>query len=339
MACDANDFCLGILETTSNSIKVWTHDSGAGGESGLSVTLYASDGTTVVATGTTGADYSYTFTGLTPGTTYVAVQTGRPDTAETITTLTDDPKVATESQWADLASRIKALGEGGITNLDLAGQPLSLITLKPGVYRIKTAPNGFYYFQAGDDADIIYGNGSDVQQTAAATESDSRFSTGGAEGQLLIVVGAGKVVTPGGNIQYLYENVVLINGYDLNAPIINTVQISYLYGTPEVFSDVQSVLDTKTNIWGQTADYSNMVSGAMDLGSSQINNLADGTSSTDAVALGQLDARVVSSGIAAPTTATIGSVGALYAYVESGTGHLAICTDDTGGTYTWQTLV
>lgn len=59
----------------------------------------------------------------------------------------------------------------------------------------------------------------------------------------------------------------------------------------------------------------------------------------DATTLGQLNARIVGSGTAAPTTSTVGSVGSLYAYVESGTGHLAICTDDTGGTYTWQTLV
>lgn len=59
----------------------------------------------------------------------------------------------------------------------------------------------------------------------------------------------------------------------------------------------------------------------------------------DATTLGQLNSRIVGSGTAAPTTSTVGSVGSLYAYVESGTGHLAICTDDTGGTYTWQTLV
>lgn len=65
----------------------------------------------------------------------------------------------------------------------------------------------------------------------------------------------------------------------------------------------------------------------------------DGVQDHDAVTLGQLNARIVGSGTAAPTTSTAGSVGSLYAYVESGTGHLAICTDDTGGTYTWQTLV
>lgn len=61
----------------------------------------------------------------------------------------------------------------------------------------------------------------------------------------------------------------------------------------------------------------------------------------DAVNLEQMNSRIVGSGTAAPTTSTVGSVGALYAYVESGTGHLAICTaaDASTSTYTWQTLV
>lgn len=41
----------------------------------------------------------------------------------------------------------------------------------------------------------------------------------------------------------------------------------------------------------------------------------------------------------APTTSTVGTVGALYSYVDSGTGHLAICTAVSGDTYTWSTLI
>lgn len=61
----------------------------------------------------------------------------------------------------------------------------------------------------------------------------------------------------------------------------------------------------------------------------------------DAVNLEQMNARILAGGTAAPTTATVGSVGSLYAYVESGTGHLAICTaaDASTSTYTWQTLI
>lgn len=47
----------------------------------------------------------------------------------------------------------------------------------------------------------------------------------------------------------------------------------------------------------------------------------------------------INGGTAAPTTSTAGAIGALYSYVDSGTGHIAICTDDTGGTYTWSTLI
>lgn len=70
-----------------------------------------------------------------------------------------------------------------------------------------------------------------------------------------------------------------------------------------------------------------------------LSGLYDGQSAHDAVNLGQLTSRVLAGGTSAPTTSTVGAVGALYTYVASGTGHLAICTDDTGGTYTWQTLV
>lgn len=52
-----------------------------------------------------------------------------------------------------------------------------------------------------------------------------------------------------------------------------------------------------------------------------------------------LSDRILASGTSAPTTSTVGKVGTLYAYVVSGVGHLAICTDTTGGTYTWQTLI
>lgn len=65
----------------------------------------------------------------------------------------------------------------------------------------------------------------------------------------------------------------------------------------------------------------------------------DGQSDHDAANVGQLNSRVIGSLTAAPTTSTVGTVGALVATVESGTGHLYICTDDTGGSYTWQQLV
>ena len=75
------------------------------------------------------------------------------------------------------------------------------------------------------------------------------------------------------------------------------------------------------------------------MGSKQIKNLADGTENTDAVNKGQMDDRILAGGTSAPTTSTVGKVGTLYGYVESGTGHLAICTAVSGSTYTWATLI
>lgn len=65
----------------------------------------------------------------------------------------------------------------------------------------------------------------------------------------------------------------------------------------------------------------------------------DGQSAHDAATKGQLDNAIINGGTTAPTTATVGAVGTLYACVESGTGHLYICTAVSGSTYTWSQLV
>lgn len=44
---------------------------------------------------------------------------------------------------------------------------------------------------------------------------------------------------------------------------------------------------------------------------------------------------VILGGSAAPTTSTIGALGALYTQVENGNAHLYMCTDVSGGTCTW----
>lgn len=70
-----------------------------------------------------------------------------------------------------------------------------------------------------------------------------------------------------------------------------------------------------------------------------LTGIYDGQGANDAVNLGQLNGRILNGGTTAPTTATVGAVGQLYSCVNSGTGELYICTDDTGGTYTWTKLV
>lgn len=112
MACiQDNTACLIIDEVSYTSVKVHTWEIEGFDVHNQGITLYASDGTTVIDTGTTPASGNtyVTFTGLTPNTTYEVVWDDWPTTREAFTTLTDDPKVALESQWADLASRIKAL--------------------------------------------------------------------------------------------------------------------------------------------------------------------------------------------------------------------------------------
>jgi hypothetical protein len=83
--------------------------------------------------------------------------------------------------------------------------------------------------------------------------------------------------------------------------------------------------------------------GGTDLGTNGYNstnyrlltNVYDGQSAHDAATKGQLDSAIISGGTTAPTTATVGKVGTLYACVESGTGKLYICTsaDDVTPSY------
>lgn len=74
----------------------------------------------------------------------------------------------------------------------------------------------------------------------------------------------------------------------------------------------------------------------------KITGVYDGDSAHDAATFGQLQNAIINGGTTAPTTTTVGTVGTLYSYVDTGnnnTPHLLICTDTTGGTYTWSQLI
>lgn len=80
-----------------------------------------------------------------------------------------------------------------------------------------------------------------------------------------------------------------------------------------------------------------------------ITNRLTSTSTTNPLSANQgkvlkdsLDGAIKNGGTTAPTTSTKGSVGTLYSYVDTGnnnTPHLLVCTDTTGGTYTWSQLI
>lgn len=109
---------IGVSHITRTSAIFYFDNDGAGAGA-QDFKIYASDGTTVVKTissSDAGWDASdITVTGLTPGTSYIAKLDDDPTSTASFTTLTDDPKVATESMWADLASRVKAKSDVAIT--------------------------------------------------------------------------------------------------------------------------------------------------------------------------------------------------------------------------------
>lgn len=67
----------------------------------------------------------------------------------------------------------------------------------------------------------------------------------------------------------------------------------------------------------------------------RLTGLYDGQSEHDAATKGQLDTAIVNGGTMAPTTSTVGAVGTLYSYVNSGTPEIYMCTAVSGNVYTW----
>ena len=114
-----DNYDFSVSEITATTARIYTGDDGVGEVLGFKV--YASDGTTLVQEISVNEPRwqlsVFYVTGLNPNTTYVAKLDVSPTTTLTFTTLTDNPKVALESQWADLASRIKAL-DARITALE-----------------------------------------------------------------------------------------------------------------------------------------------------------------------------------------------------------------------------
>ena len=133
MACDnPNDVCLYIDDVTATSVTVHTYEIEAWGIYGQHITIYASDGTTVVAGGTTptSGSTSTVISGLSPNTTYQAVWDNYPNTRESFTTLADDPITATESQWGDLIDKVKTLQTSKVNAKKIQGSTSGVVYRK-----------------------------------------------------------------------------------------------------------------------------------------------------------------------------------------------------------------
>lgn len=70
-----------------------------------------------------------------------------------------------------------------------------------------------------------------------------------------------------------------------------------------------------------------------------LTGLYDPQNAHDAATKGYVDTAVVNGGTMAPTTATVGVVGALYSCVNSGTPEIYMCTAVSGTVYTWAKVI
>lgn len=169
---------------------------------------------------------------------------------------------------------------------------------------------------------------------ATAKESGVSIGKGSASGNRGIAIGHNAVASSSyGSVLVGYQANVATGSYDVAIGYDSQVGLSYAYSA-SIGAHSRVSRSGEVNIGtGSTTNGYNSTSYRV------LGGVHDAVADHDAVNLQQLNSRIVGSGTTAPTSSTAGSVGSLYAYVESGTGHLAICTDVSGTTYTWQTLI
>lgn len=106
-------YTISVLNITRTSADFYMEIDGEAGAGAMDFKIYV--GSTVVKTISSSdpgwSASTITVTGLDPGTSYVAKLDQYPTVTESFTTLADNPKIALESQWEDLATRIKAKAE------------------------------------------------------------------------------------------------------------------------------------------------------------------------------------------------------------------------------------
>ncbi len=124
MAVASNAIKFTLKESKATTV-VLTGTKPDGSLSGsANVTLTSGTETKTITATVNSGEFSKDFTigGLTPATTYTVTYSGDiapSGNVTSVTTLVDNPKIATESQWADLVNRIKAL-DARITALENA---------------------------------------------------------------------------------------------------------------------------------------------------------------------------------------------------------------------------
>lgn len=318
------EYNISIVRITATTALVYTSTEDAG--LAMPFTIYASDGTTVIESVSvtdprwgTIEPSCVGITGLTPATTYIAKLTDEPSISTTFTTLADFPKVALESMWADLASKVKSKADAstvpsvvqttGTSTTDVMSQDVATKMVYVGG-------------TSSTKNNICIGEGArsrNVSTTAVGKNADANGTGATAIGLAAIAAGEHSVALRG--VANGDGSVALGIGANATA---------------------KGVIDAGTSGSNTPSQY-----GYNSSNYRLLTGLYDPQSDHDAATKGYCDNAIINGGTTAPTNATAGAVGTQYTYVDTTgtpTAHLCVCTaidttDPNNPTYTWQQLI
>lgn len=306
-------FTITASNITTNSATIeLTSEIAHTAASSVDVTVVSSNGveayagTTAIPVGSIGDVISVPVTGLRSNMEYtVTAKTGTTYTDTGTFTTTDNPtaRTATHSQWEDLADKVEAASVAQSTFTDLTSADYNANSSNWS----DTDPANFNCIALWKLTPGVY-------MANNVTCNLSRLA--------------------GWN--NMVSNIILVGEKDGGGQFM---PITLIQGTSS-FSTV-NIMVALVNDMGNTALSRTFLKDADCVTNLTTNNAYVPLAASQGKVLKDLIDYQILRGATAPTTSTVGAVGTLYSYVDSGTNtpHLYSCTDTTGGTYTWVQLI